>query len=277
MLNHKTISRSLIAAGLVSSLLATASAQALTYKVSAAERDRTASRSSGGHAFWLPDSRYGNNIPNGRSSDFLFMNNSGRLHVSDDMTSARMTGTIQSVGNASSIWEVDINFILGMNYDTYKDDHVDPNGDTHDGKAKRELRSSQYADNGGTIDPSSWKYFYMDEDNATLTGADGSGYDGVILDMFQRPNGRDYGKYVFQLGEGANGKNLNMGMSGWLGYNGDQKLDKKSYYGRCVKKRGYEGYGDINVDLDPIPEPVSAGLATMGLGALVLRTRRRRA
>lgn len=277
MLTYKTISRSLIAAGLVSSLLATASAEALTYKVSAAERDRTASRSDGGHAFWMPDSRYGSHIPNGRSSDFLFMNDSGRLHVSDDMTSARMTGTIQSVGDASSIWEVDINFILGMNYDTYKDDHVDPNGDTHDGRAKKELRSSQYVSNGGTVDTSAWKYFYMDEDNATLTGADGSSYDDVVLDMYQRPNGRDYGKYVFQLGEGANGKNLNMGMSGWLGYNGYQELDRKSYYSRCVKKRRFCGYGDINVDLEPVPEPISAGLATMGLGALVLRTRRRRA
>jgi len=281
-----------MAAGLCAGLLAASPARALTYRVTAADRDRDVARYGGGHAFWLPDNGSHTNIPNGNSTRFVFTDDSGRLNVSDDMTTARLTGTIQSLGNASSIWDVDILFNLGMDYNTYAHGHVDPNGDTHDGQAKRELYSNQYVDHGGTIDPASWRYFYMDEDNATLTGAVGSGYEGTTLDLYQRPNGNDYGKYVFQMGEGANGKNLNLGFSGWLGYTTEQMGDEESHqsYGgwgdwggswggwghNCRRSHGYEGVGDINVDLQPIPEPISAGLTMMGLGALTVTTRRRR-
>lgn len=287
-----TFTGSLIAAGLCAGVLATSTADAITYRVSTAERDRNVSGSSGGHAFWLPDNGSGTNIPNGRSSRFLFTNNSGRLTVSDDQTSARLTGTIQSVGKASSLWDVDIMFILGMDYDAYTHNHTDPNGDTHDGVEKRELYRNQYANRGGTVDPESWQYFYMDESNATLTGAAGGSYAGTTLDLFQRPNGDDYGKYVFQLGEGANGKNLNMGMSGWLGYTTAETGEQGSYrsysrWGRSSRHgrysrydcgpQGYAGFGDINIDLEPIPEPLTAGLTLIGLGTLTLATRRRRA
>jgi len=287
---HKTLS--MVAAGICAGLLTASTAQALTYRVSAADRDASVAPYSGGHAFWLPDNGSGTNIPNGNSSKFVFKNDSGLLTVSDDKTSARLTGTIQAVGKASSMWDVDIMFILGMDSATYKNDHVDPKGDTHDGKVKRELYSHAYADNGGTVDPDTWRYFYMDESNATLKGAAGSGYEGTTLDLYQRPNGADYGKYVFQLGEGASGKNLKMGMSGWLGYTTAETGEQESYrsyrrwgsrssrYSRYSRyncgPKGYSGYGDINIDLEPIPEPVSAGLTMMGLGALTLTTRRRR-
>ncbi len=288
MKRSKKLTYSLVATGLCAGLLAASPAQALTYRVTGADRDSSVARYSGGHAFWLPDNRSHTNIPNGRSSKFVFLNDTGRLNVSDDMTSARLTGTIQAVGRASSMWDVDIMFILGMDSATYADGHTDPNGDTHDGKVKRELKHNQYADHGGTIDPEAWRYFYMDESNATLTGSAGGGYEGTTLDLYQRPNGWDYGKYVFQMGEGANGKNLNLGMSGWLGYTtadtGDQ--DESQSHSRWSRwgsggnysqnGHGYEGIGDINIDLEPIPEPVSAGLTMMGLGALTVATRRRR-
>ncbi len=290
----RKLTYSLVATGLCAGLLAASPAQALTYRVTEADRDSSVANYSGGHAFWLPDNGSHTNIPNGNSSNFVFKNDSGRLNVSDDMTSARLTGTLQSVGKASSMWDVDIMFILGMDSATYSNDHIDPNGNTHDGKVKRELKSSQYVDNGGTIDPETWRYFYMDESNATLTGSAGSGYEGTTLDLYQRPNGRDYGKYVFQMGEGANGKNLNLGLSGWLGYTtaqtGEQdsqrSYSRTSRYSRwgsrsnysnyCRNGHGYEGVGDINIDLEPIPEPISAGLTMMGLGALTVVTRRRR-
>jgi PEP-CTERM motif-containing protein len=283
MKTRKTFARSLVAAGLCAGLLTASPAQALVYRVTAAQSDPGVARYGGGHSFWMPDNNSHSNIPNGNSSKFVFMNDSGRLNVSDDMTSARMTGTIQSLGQSSSMWDVDIMFILGMGYDTYADGHADPNGDTRDGKAKRELKHNQYADHGGTVDPESWRYFYMDEGNATLTGALGGGYEGTTLDLYQRPNGRGYGKYVFQMGEGANGKNLNMGLSGWLGYTtaelGEEDDGGQSWGGWGNNGPGHDGYtgiGDINVDLEPIPEPISAGLAMMGLGALTVATRRRR-
>lgn len=286
MTNDSIFTRHLIAGGLCAGLCIASSAQAITYRVSEADRDPSVADYSGGHSFWLPDNGSHTNIPNGWSSNFVFMNDSGRLNVSDDQTTARLTGTIQAVGKASSMWEVDIRFILGMDSNTYANNHMDPNGDTHDGEVKRELHADQYADQGGTVDPTSWRYFYMDESNATLTGAEGSAYEGTTLDLYQRPNGDDYGKYVFQLGEGANGKNLNLGMSGWLGYNSAEVAELD--YGRSYRKwkhrgrnyycgpQGYSGVGDINIDLEPIPEPVSAGLTLMGLSALALGTRRRR-
>lgn len=263
-------------AGLLLGLLVAAPAQALTYRVTEADRDSSVAPFSGGHAFWLPDNSSGTNIPNGDSPKFLFINDSGRFNVSDDMTTAHLTGTLQAQGDSSSIWDVDIMFFLGMDYDTFANDHIDPNGDTHDGSAKEELYSDAYVDNGGTIDPTTWRYFYMDESQSTLTGAAGSGYEGVVLDLFQRPDGDNFGKYIFQMGEGANGKNLNFGASVWLGYTTADTSNYASTYDNGYINDIFSGIGDINIDLEPIPEPISAGLTLMGLGALTVTTRRRR-
>ena len=227
---------------------------------------------NGGHAFWLPDNpgeddhnhhgdRGGSShsIPNGGSPTFLFVDDSGVLEFSMDLTSATMTGQIASVGNPNSVWDVEIHFILGMNNAEFTNPagHTNPLGGTSFGLQKRELSGAAYTENGGPVDPSTWRYYYIDESNSTLTGVGGL-IDGAVLNLTQRPSGADYGKYAFQVGEGANGKNVHLGASTWFSYSGR-----------------YKGIGDINIDLKPIPAPGAATLAMLAAG--IAGTRRRRA
>lgn len=212
---------------------------------------------NGGHTFWFP-SNGGNEIPNGGNTAFHFVDDSGVLEFSMDMTSATMTGQIASVGDPSSVWDVVINFVLGMDNTDFTNPmgHINPNGGTSFGEQKRELNSSAYTENGGPVDPSTWRYYYMDEDNSTLTGVGGAD-DGEILELTQRPGGSDYGKFVFQVGAGANGKNVNFGASTWFNYTGK-----------------YNGHGDINIDLKEIPTPGAASLALLSCGIAGARRRR---
>ncbi len=192
-----------------------------------------------GHSFWLPE------LKSGR---FLFDPN-GTFNEYDDET-AHLFGTIVSEKDDTKKWEVDIWF------ERTTDPKVKP---------KKELPRFNYVENGGSIDTSKWYYYNMDEDRATLTGVDF--YDGKELNLYQMP--RD-GKYAFQVGVGASGKNTNFGMAGWLGYTGSYTSDK----------------ADINVDLipgpndpsnsTPVPEPMTMGLLSLGLLGLSVTSLKRK-
>ena len=179
-----------------------------------------------GHSFWLPE------LDSGR---FLFDPN-GTFNEYDDDT-AHLFGTIVSELDDTKKWDVDIWF------DLTEDPKVKP---------KKELPDFNYVENGGTIDTRTWRYYNMDESRATLTGVDF--YDGKELTLSQMPKD---GKYAFQVGVGANGKNTNFGMAGWLGYTGSYDSVK----------------ADINVDLipdpnhpsnsTPVPEPMTMGLFSL--------------
>ncbi|NEO02071.1 MAG: PEP-CTERM sorting domain-containing protein [Moorea sp. SIO3I7] len=192
-----------------------------------------------GHSFWLPE------LESGR---FLF-DPKGTFNEYDD-GSANLLGTIVSELDDTKKWEVDIWF----------DRTTEPTV-----KPKKELPKFNYVENGGSIDTSDWYYYNMDEDRATLTGVDF--YDGKELNLYQMP--RD-GKHAFQVGFGANGKNTNFGMSGWLGATGSYTFDK----------------ADINVDLTldpnhpsnstPVPEPMTMGLFSLGLLGLSVTSLKRK-
>jgi len=241
-----------IAAGLSVSTVALAGP---IYSINAAMSD-SYGPNSGGHALWFPDSA--NSVPNGNSPTFLFVDDSGVLEFNNDLTEARMTGQIMSVSDPASVWEVDFSFILGMSHTEFTDGagHANPEGGTSFGQAKRELNSNAYANNGGPVDPSTWRFFDIDEGSSTLTGIGGA-IDGVTLDITQRPGGADYGKFVFQVGVGANGKNINYGASTWFDYSGQ-----------------FSGRGDINIDLKEIPTPGAAVIAMLAVGLTGARRRR---
>ena len=94
--------------------------------------------------------------------------------------------------------------------------------------------------------------------------------DGDVLTLFGRPTN---GMFGFQVGEGANGKNLNFGMAGWFGFtdeSGTRYCDGK--YNIC----------DFNVDLtgeDPpvVPLPLGVFLLPAGLGLMWSLKRRKAA
>lgn len=239
-----SISR-LSCAAVAAMLLATSVASAnnvvyssTTYEVKPAHRTHTPN--SGGHVFWLP----GSGLPNGGNSTFLAKDAPLELLVEDHGPGgyvAYLTGTIQSVGDPTSMWDVDFVF--------HENDSRTP---------KRELHSSNYVENMGPIDPSIWIMFDIHE--ATFKGLGVN--NGVEIDVAQKGLDRNYG---FQLGDGANGKNLSYGMSGWLMYEYNDGTHR----------------GDLNVDLCekndtpeiPTPAALPAGLAMLGLA--VARRRRR--
>lgn len=238
------------AAALVAAAVVTAPAAAsTTYQAKEAQKDSAVSNHTGGHAFWSPQ---------GSST---FVNNSGKFETFDDGT-ARLTGTIQfNAQGQHPQFAADVKFVNAMTYDQYMNPngHLDPNGVVRHGMPKLELKSSAYASNGGSVDPETFTFYYLDETASTLTGLGSiSGFD---LTLTQRPAGNDYGKMIFMFGEGANGKNTNLGLSGWLSYN---------HNGQSVE------HGDINIDLCPtaVPTPSAAGMGLVTLAGLLIRRRR---
>jgi hypothetical protein len=231
---------------------------AVKYSVNPAVADPMWGGATGGHELWMPDTG-ATSIPNGSSSTFLFVGDSGCLKISDDLTTARLTGTIASVSNPGSVWEVDIRFISGLSAPVFTNPmgHTNPLGGTSHGQPKKELGGHAYTTGGGPVDVGAWRYFYMDSDNSTLTGAGGA-IDGVVLDLTQRPDGADYGRHVLQVGVGANGKNIHLGASTWFNYSGQ-----------------FNGHGDVNLDLKLVPTPGAGALGAMAsLAALSGRRRR---
>jgi len=73
---------------------------------------------------------------------------------------------------------------------------------------------------------------------------------GATLGLYQRPTDLSLS---YQLGKGANGKNINLGFTSWLGWN---VTTTAGYIGPTL----YAGAGNINVNLavthnDDVPEP----------------------
>lgn len=176
---------------------------------------------AGGHAFYIPKI----------SKDLEF---EGQGLVTQELPNGelKITGTIS---NGVEYFEVDLTY-SGLVEDS-------PN-------AKLELLPGAYVDNGGPIDPDDWK-FYTDV-TGTLTGIQGQ-WDGVTLDAELRV------AYA-QIGDGANGKNLNYGFSNWFTFtiaSADNGLPSGFHLGD-------ELVGDINVDFVDCPTeeitycPVSA-------------------
>jgi hypothetical protein len=105
--------------------------------------------------------------------------------------------------------------------------------------------------------------------SSTLTGT--GLLAGATLDLYQHPTDLSS---PYQLGEGANSKNINLGFSGWLGWN---VRTTAGYTGPILSV----GAGDINANLavtnnDDVPELGSLAVMCAGLFALGYIRRRRR-
>jgi len=214
-------------------LTSQAQASTMSWNVITAETDAFAIF-GGGHAFYLPAS-WGTI----QSTDPQFVFVDTGLFVEDfDNNTARLTGQIVGINDATDIWNVDIMFSLAPD----PNQTIDP---------KRELIPAAYSENSGPVDVSTWHYWNIVQ-GSTLTGEGKN--DALQLWVLQR-----FAEMPFQVGFGASGKNILLGGSTWLSYTGD-----------------YEGWGDINVNFRPIPEPASMVLFGTGLIGGIF-TRRRRA
>ncbi|MEM6262074.1 MAG: LamG-like jellyroll fold domain-containing protein [Bacteroidota bacterium] len=149
---------------------------------------------------------------------YTFDSNGGTLTEFTDGT-ATITGTVKQVNDANKKWQV--NFKL---------------------KNKRTWAQwsgmGRKAKNGGNGDKTSWDYYELDG-SSSFTGL--GTFAGKSLSFTNRPSNLEFG---FQIGNGANDKTTEFGISGWFSYSGD-----------------YSGNGDINAGLNcgNTPPPPGSG------------------
>ncbi|MGE0711197.1 MAG: Ig-like domain-containing protein [Planctomycetota bacterium] len=181
------------------------------------EAASTHSQSPGGYAFSLPD------LPGGPA--YVWDGEPG--FYEDSNGTAYLTGRIVSATDASKRWRVSVWFSR-----------------TAQPQPRLELDAQNYAP-AGPIDPSKWHYYFMDTGSAFLEGE--GAFAGKLLTLANEPGDGTRG---FQVGVGANGRNLGFGMSGTLSYSGSYASNQ----------------GSVNLDLGlvPSPNPVLALRALVG-------------
>ncbi|NET51948.1 MAG: PEP-CTERM sorting domain-containing protein [Merismopedia sp. SIO2A8] len=241
----------------------------------------------GGHAFWFAgmgkgDARQESNAGLSREERanteawldrvgtrrFVFQD-AGRLEEFDDGT-ARLTGRIVDKRdrnpNTENFWDVNVwfdkNFVRSQG-----------------AKAKNEINRAGDAavkdlygigTNGKSdMEGFSWRYYSIKETDdvgnplSVLTG------NGIYEDFELRMrDGRGAHRgYETQIGYGASGKNIDMGMSSWFSYDVFKTAEDAPDQWIASQK-----VADINVDLIAVPEPASLiGLGLVGLGMYVRR------
>src|SRR6185369_13747300 len=164
---------------------------------------------TGGHAVWLP----------GIGTNFVFIPTPGSFVQLPDGT-ATLTGTVFSKTNLQNGFTVDVQL---SGYRT-----TPPSG-----SPKKDLSADAYDNNGGPVDPSTWVYYTSF--TGTLTGLDN--YAGAVLTLTRTGP-------AFQVGFGANNKNINFGASAWFIWNVTRQPDN----GATLTATGQ---GDFNIDLFP--------------------------
>lgn len=120
------------------------------------------------------------------------------------------------------------------------------------GGPKLELIDDALVENGGSVDPATWVYYAYGANSLTGFGRNA----GTILTLGDVTQGH----FPLQVGYGANGKNVNFGMSSWFA-----AADVRT--GAIVDE-----FADFNVDLTPVgsnPEFDSVPTPATGLAWLV--------
>ena len=196
-----------------------------TYEAHEAETDQY-SKYGGGHAFWIPNDKLSPNFKFDGDADF---------NLFDDGT-ANLKGNIVAGDKKLA---VDVWF-------NHKPEHD---------IAKLELIDSAYTKDGGPINIDLWKYYNIDSNKKSTLTEIGNWYEGEDQEVFSITDRSEI--HIGQFGEGASGKNLNMGFSHWFWVTDEQGEVK----GNDVKTY----HGDINIDLIEVPEPATMSLLTLGL------------
>ncbi len=166
---------------------------------------------------------------------------------------ANLTGMIQDKQDSNKKFKVDILF------NSLEED-------TPGLAPKKELNANNgLAYSSGVVDTDTWNYYTMDLQNSFLIKQgeyrEESGNRLKLSDRMMTPNS-DGNMYKVQVGKGANGKNINMGLSAW--FTDHQSFTHES--GSDVPMS--RDHSDINIDLvklETVPEPATMSLLTLGL------------
>lgn len=209
----------------------------IQFQISEAIADPTVGGSGGGHVLWLP----GITTVSGASDRWVL--ESGGIFSWNQGVGAEMSGRVRNMTKS----ELLIDFAFQFTELDPLPAFVEP---------KKELDDNLYTGEPPVIDTDAWTYFDF---TGTLTGA-GGGISGTF-DILQIPV--DPKKHPFQLGLGANGKNLELGASAWFTWDAT---------GPVVNMRDTRSgkHGDVNIVLQQIPVPAPPTLPLLFLGATLL-------
>lgn len=173
------------------------------------------------HAVWLP----------GIGTDFVFTPAPGSFVENLDGT-ALLTGTIAKSSNPSQGFEVVVN-LSGRT-------SVAPPG-----SPKKDLKDCAYDEDGGPVDTDTW--YYYPTYTGTLTGT--GDYAGAVLTII--PTGP-----AFQVGLGANNKNIKFGASSWFIWT----VATQPTVGAALP---VTGQGDFNIEIGDCPSLTAPGLGSI--------------
>ena len=140
--------------------------------------------SAASHSLWLPD-----------IDKNLHFDDSGRFIENGDGT-ATLTGRVVSASDPNRGFDVQVN-ISG---------YIAPWEPTPSGSPK-ELKDKYRIENGGPVDPDTWRYYTNFE--GILTGF--GDWEGGVLSLVRRGP-------AFQVGLGGNAKNTSYGGASWISY-----------------------------------------------------------
>ncbi|MEL7488126.1 MAG: VPLPA-CTERM sorting domain-containing protein [Pseudomonadota bacterium] len=241
-----------LAAGLVA---ATGVASAATFSATSAVSDPNLHGGNSDHSVWLPffESVAGTPLTgNSNGSDFDF-SPEGFLTINPDGT-GQLVGTIVSQVDPRFAFDVVIDF-LGLS-------------GPGSGGPKKELRACAYAGtcSGGApaVDTDSWDYFSLT--GGTLTGLEALA--GITFDVSERPRNN---VHPMQIGDGANNKNGQFGLSVWFYLTVSGMCDNVL----CDEILAQNSLrGDFNLNLTETPLPAGVLLFLTGLAGVGAARRR---
>ncbi|MFK7757323.1 MAG: hypothetical protein AB8B53_10375 [Flavobacteriales bacterium] len=164
-------------------------------------------------AIWLPNL-------SGDGDDFVFGEEPGTFSRDAATGDVLISGQVYNVNNPAQSWILDLRL-----YDSQQWEEWSANGGSY--KDEMNLAGDNYLN---------WEYLKLSSES-TLTGA--GEYAGSELFLTHTPVDYTYG---FQMGQGANNRNGNYGISGWFFYQG--MLDGNFVFGN----------GDLIADLQCCPD-----------------------
>ena len=189
-------------------------------------------------AIWLPA------LPGGIHEDFEFGEGGGHFETFPDGT-AHLYGTVLSIENSAHAFEMSIWFKDRMNWEAWSALDRGWKGDS-------EIVGELYQ---------TWDYYIMDPDQENVFIGVGE-LEGSYLNLTHRPSNHYYG---FQIGEAANDKNAEPGMSCWFDYSGQVNGENIIHYGDANLEGGCENLPvldcaeDLNLECNEDTNPEFTG------------------